>query len=362
MGCLSSISHAEKAAFKEMLRFLYAGSLSPQFQPPDANVRELVQLLLVGDKFEVPSFMGAALKSLSKAERNSANSAVLAVEIPGTLQQRPQIKRFVDEARAHIVDSFKDVTATWSSPDFRGLSLGVVEILLQSEELEADSEEEILDELLGWVSDNFKELSERQAVLEALSQHIRFCCMRGEILESLLSILALQSKATSALINAAIRFQSYSDGKKQSMKVEACERKGVQDTHLEIVASVRLEEGQTEAQSGVANWYGRQWFLVTKALKNSVGIFLHCKPDTQKTIAALTDVVDCGFYKRTWPNCFWEFLLKTSRPLSTYEDLGYGTRKALEMPWEEARQSTKYISNTGEMTIKVIARRRKRKS
>jgi hypothetical protein len=93
-----------------MLRFLYAGSLSPQFQPPAANMRELVGLLLVGDKFEVPSFMGAVLKSLSKAESNVANSAVLAAEIPDTLQKRPQIKRFVDEARAHIVDSFKDVS------------------------------------------------------------------------------------------------------------------------------------------------------------------------------------------------------------------------------------------------------------
>jgi hypothetical protein len=171
-----------------MLRFLYAGSLSPQFQPPDANVRELVQLLLVGDKFEVPSFMGAVLKSLSKTESNAANSTVLALEISDTLQQRPEIKRFVEKARAKIVDLFKDVTAMWSSPEFRRLSLGVVEILLQSEELEADSEEEILDKLLDWVWENFKGLTERRDVLEALSQHIRFCCMRGEYLESLLSV------------------------------------------------------------------------------------------------------------------------------------------------------------------------------
>jgi hypothetical protein len=287
---------------------------------------------------------------------------VLAVEIPDTLQTRPQIKRFVDEARAHIVDSFKDVTATWSLPALRALSLGVVEILLQSEELEADSEEEILNKLLKWIRENFTKPSKRREALQALSQHIRFCCMRGEYLESLLSVSEMQSKATSALINAAIRFQSYSDKKKQSMKVQAWERKGVQDTHLEIVASVRLEEGKKEARSGMAKWYGRHWYLVTKELKNSVGIFLHCESDTQKSFAASTDVVDCEFYVRTWPSGFWTFLVKTSTPLSKCENRVYGIRKALEMPWEAARQSTTYMSNTGEMIIKVVARRLKRKS
>jgi hypothetical protein len=346
----------------EMLRFLYAGSLSPQFQLPDANVRELVQLLLVGDKFEVPSFMGAVLKSLSKTESNPANSAVLALEIPDTLQERPQIKRFVDKARAHIVDSFKDVTATWSSPEFRGLTLAVVEILLQSEELEADSEEEILEELLEWVRGKSTALSKRRGVLEALSEHIRFRCMRGEYLESLLSVPEMHAKATKSLNNAALRFQSYSDEKKQSMKVQACERKGVQDTHLEIVAGVRLEDGTTR-WSGSANWYGRQWSFGVYESHESNRVFLYCGSDTQSTIAGLTDVVDYSFYVRTWPSGFWQFLFRDSQPLYMFNGgAGYGSTIGLGIPRKEARQSKKYISNTGEMIIKVVARRLKRKS
>jgi hypothetical protein len=346
-----------------MLRFLYAGSLSPQFQPPVANVRELVQLLLAGDKFEVPSIMGAALKSLSKTESNVANSAVLAVEIPDTLQTRPQIKRFVDEARAHVVDSFKNVTATWSSPEFRELSLGVVEVLLQLEELEADSEEEIIEDLLEWVRGKSTDPLDWREALEALLQHIRFCCLRGEYLETLLYKPEMHSKATRSLIKAAIMFQSYSDEKKQSMNVEACERKGVQDTHLEIVASVRLKDGGTMARSGLAQWYGRKWyFAVMKRVDNSrssVGFVFDCTPDLQRNFERSTDLVDFGFYVQTWPSGLWKLLSEHSQPLSRFEAIGAGTNDGLRMSWEEARQSTKYIGNTGEMTIKVVARRLK---
>jgi hypothetical protein len=161
-----------------------------------------------------------------------------------------------------------------------------------------------------------------------------------------------------------MRFQSYLDEKKQSMNVEACERKGVQDTHLEIVASVRLEEGETEGWSGFANWYGRQWFFgVHENVESNVQILLYvCEPETQRTLAGLTDVVDYSFYVRTWPSGFWQLLFRHSTPLSMFEGAGQGSTNGLGIPWAEARQSTKYISNTGEMTIKVVARRLKSKS
>jgi hypothetical protein len=156
------VLHAEKSPFKEMLRFLYAGNLSQHLNEPTARVRDLVDLLVVGDKFEVPSFMGAVLKALIKTDLTIPNSVVLAFEVPEALQNCPQINKFVDEARAHIVDSFKDVTMTWATPEFMGLSMGAVELLLQSEELEADSEEEILTKLLGWVRRKFSGIKERQ--------------------------------------------------------------------------------------------------------------------------------------------------------------------------------------------------------
>jgi hypothetical protein len=357
---------AEKAAFKEMLHFIYAGSLSQHLNEPTARVRELVDLLVVGDKFEAPSFMGAVLKALNRTDLTVPNSVFLALEVPGALQDCPQIKKFVEEARAHIVNSFKDVTATWETPKFMGLSMGVVEILLQSDELEVDSEEEILTKLLDWLRKKFSGVKKRQGVLDALSRFVRFWCMRGENLEELLARPEMRySNATSALIFTAVKFQSYSDEKKQAMEVEACERKGVRDVHLEIVANLRLEEDGKRVRSDTADWCGGRWYIRLEEEvdnnKSGVGMYLFCDevPDSQRCFWDQAYVIDYRFYVRTWPTGFWELLFKRSYPLSRFVKEGWGPADALGMPWKDARQSTKYIGSTGTMAIKVVARRSK---
>jgi hypothetical protein len=328
---------AEKAAFKEMLHFLYAGSLSPQLNEPTASVRELVDLLVVGDKFEVPSFMGAVLKALNRTDLTIANSVVIALEVPKALQNCPPIKKFVDEARAHIVDSFKDVTATWATPEFMGLSMGAVQLLLQSEELEADSEEETFYKLLGWLRMNFSGMKERQRALDALSQFVRFCCMSGEYLEELLARTKMRySKATSALISTVVKFQSYSDEKKQAMEIEAGERKGVRDVHLEIVA-FRLSEDPGEAvYSETVDCCGLGWQIgvhdgEVNQGKPGVGLYLFCDEASgnQTSLADQKDIICCRFYVRTWPNGFWKLLGKYCRALSSFEEEGYGPKDAL---------------------------------
>jgi hypothetical protein len=327
----------------------------------------------VGDKFEVPSFMGAVLKALNGTDLTIPNSVVLALEVPGALQDCPQIKQFVDEARAHIVDSFKDVPATWETPEFMGLSMGAVELLLQSEELEADSEEEIFTKLLNWLRQNFSAVKKRQGALDALSQFVIFCCMRGEYLEELLVLPEMRySKATSALISTAVKFLSYSDEKKQAMQVEACERNGVGDVHLEIVATFRLNESEkVRVYSEKADWSGLKWYIGMQNEevmhgKPGVGIYLFCNlkaSGNQTSSADQQDTVHYGFYVRTWPNGFWKLLCKHCRALNRFaEQVGYGSDDALGMPWNIARQSTKYMGSTGTMAIKLLARRLKQRS
>jgi hypothetical protein len=114
-----------------MLHFMYAGSLSAHFQQSDGGVRALVDLLIVGDKFEVGSFMGAVLKALSKRERTVSDSVVLALGIPDALEQHVQIKKVVEEARAHLVGTFKDMEKWGESLQFLTLRQDVVNFLLQ---------------------------------------------------------------------------------------------------------------------------------------------------------------------------------------------------------------------------------------
>ncbi|GAQ81086.1 BTB/POZ domain-containing protein [Klebsormidium nitens] len=85
------VTEEEKMAFKEMLHFLYAGSLSTRFLDRATDVRELVGLLLVGDKFEVPSLIGAVLKCLDQRMLSIPECALLANHMPQSLLQLPQV-------------------------------------------------------------------------------------------------------------------------------------------------------------------------------------------------------------------------------------------------------------------------------
>jgi hypothetical protein len=118
----------------------------------------------VGDKLEVSRFVGAVLRALSEKARTVADSIVLALEVPDILEQRPS--KVVEEARAYLVETFKDV-AKW------GDSLqDVVNFLLQPVELEAASEEEVFWNILVWVKNNFDELAQnkQEAILTGFSR------------------------------------------------------------------------------------------------------------------------------------------------------------------------------------------------
>lgn len=168
-------------AFKELLHFVYVGTLSPAFLQPDASIRALVDLLIVGDKFEVGSLMGAVLSALFKRKQTVADDVVLALKIPDALEQYPEVKALIMEARARVVETFKDVDTWPASLEFLTLGQDVVSFLLQSEELEATTEEEIFKAVLVWVKNNYTERVARQQAMSRLSQHIRFGCIRGGV-------------------------------------------------------------------------------------------------------------------------------------------------------------------------------------
>ncbi|GAQ88321.1 BTB/POZ/Kelch-associated protein [Klebsormidium nitens] len=190
------VTAEEKTAFKEMLHFLYAGSLSPRLLEATIDVRELVALLVLGDKFEVPSLMGTVVRCISTRRKCIPDSTVLATEIPDTRLQLRQVKKLADDARAHVVETYADVSGTWESEAFMSLSLEVIEILMQAEELEAENEEEIVEKLLGWIRGKYDALSARRRVVRDLTPHIRFFSLTGEALERFLSTPEMQSKGT----------------------------------------------------------------------------------------------------------------------------------------------------------------------
>jgi hypothetical protein len=171
------------------------------------------------------------------------------------------------------------------------------------------------------------------------------------------------SKVTSALISTAVKFQSYSDEKKQAMEVEACERKGVRDVHLEIVANFRLREAGEVVYSETADWCGLEWYIEVQneeAFHGKPGVEMYlCCDEASGNLKSCADqayIIGYRFYLRTWPNGLWKLLLKGSEPLSSFVDDGWGSADGLGMSWKDARQ---YVGSTGTIAIKVVARRLK---
>ncbi|GAQ79646.1 hypothetical protein KFL_000350020 [Klebsormidium nitens] len=357
------VTEQEKPAFKEMLQFLYSGTLSPEFLAPATSMSSIVALLLLGDKYEVPSFMGAVLKRLIERESIS-DSATLVEEVPDLLERRPQIKQLMDDARGHIVREFKDVTGTWTSDDFMALPLGVVQYLLQSEELEADSEEEILTKAAKWAAN-------KTGALSQLFPYIRFCCIRGEVLEKWAQ--TARSFPNVQLIKRALKVQAYSDARKRLEKgLVFCERKGVQQVHLEIVENIRFDEKVTSVVTPPVVWFGKTWYLAVmkegaqkkggeEERPRTVGVYLFCKKaGDQETVASVSDKVQICAYVRTWPDGLWFPIGTTTNTFSLEEGKGvknWGFPDALNLPWDEARKSEKFLGPTGAMVFKVVARR-----
>lgn len=353
-----------------MLRFLYAGSLSSRLLDVTTDVRELVALLVLGDKFEVPSLMGAVVRCISARPKRIADSTLLATQVPDTLLQLRQVKKLAQDARAHIVATYADVSGTWKSKEFMSLGLEVVQILLQSEELEADSEEEIVDKLLRWLWRKYDALNTRRRMLTFLSPHIRFFCLTGEALENLLSEPEMQSKVTQKMIQEAIRFQSYSERRKVELQKAASQRKGVRDVHLEIVSDFVLEENGTRVKSRSTPWFGKRWFVEVeksrggKFPQDRVTLFLSCKKVAVYSEAAPCSPVErvqISIYVKIWPEGFWK-ILRRSKPLDLKLEAEKGPRSvgfgdALSMFWEDARKSEILVGSNGAIRIKVVARR-----
>ncbi|GAQ80152.1 hypothetical protein KFL_000470250 [Klebsormidium nitens] len=351
------VTAAEKAAFQEMLRFIYTGGLSPRLRTADAHMRELVSLLLVADKFEVPTFTGAVLKCIREREWKVSDAATLADSIPEVLtEQLPGLKAIVVKARTYIIDTFKDVSATWTSGEFLDLSWGQVELLLQSDELEADHEEIVLEKLLVWIGTYFADLNERKWAVARLAPHLRPRSFGEEFLNS-----ALFRLPELDLVRDDIR---KSLGTLKSAEEDAESFPPRQSSRLEIAESVRLDSDGTIAKSKSVRWLGQLWRLQiqkdSRSCPPTVGIFLYVGAPATELEPSIEIRID--FLVKTWPGKTWKQIHGSDVKTGAYfaENHSSGYKDALDMPWDQAMQAKEYLDPAGCVCFKVEAQRVKK--
>lgn len=101
-----------------------------------------MQLLLVADVYQVISMISLVASILQKLPETIELVLNSAFELPEHLHQYAAVESLMKEACASLFQRYKKVS-TWNSPDFSSLSLEAVSFLLQNDELQCDSEDEV---------------------------------------------------------------------------------------------------------------------------------------------------------------------------------------------------------------------------
>ncbi|GAQ86949.1 BTB/POZ/Kelch-associated protein [Klebsormidium nitens] len=355
------VTQREKAAFLEMLRFIYAGRLSDWLLDPATPVSWLVDLVLAGDKFGVGSLLTSINLVLRQRLDNFAVAEVILAIPDAILSSREEFGELINNARKILVGRFKRVFDWASCSEFLALNQKAVELLLESEELEAADEEQVFRAVMTWLSSNVDEPASKQDVMRSLAPSIRFGRMRGEFLErDVLGMPEMRSVEVEALVREALSFRTWSDEEKlrASATRRFHERRGIAESNIEVMLTVRLADIGNPEASRVVQWAERYWWIKLKVRGDkqpaTVGVHLYCSGRRGAPSAQRADRVNVAFYARSWRSGWWALLKKSEScwELSQADDSSLGYGDLFGMSWDEVKSSC-YKTCTGEVTVKV---------
>jgi hypothetical protein len=88
---------AEETAFKDLLKYMYSGTLRAQ------STKELLDLLMVADKFQVTSFVDWCISVLLNLPM-STETALLYMDLPNVSMQS-----LIDTAKKFLLEQFGDI-------------------------------------------------------------------------------------------------------------------------------------------------------------------------------------------------------------------------------------------------------------
>jgi hypothetical protein len=175
--------YAARNAFLEMLHFIYTGTFSDPRHDDAKSREELVQLLLIADLYQILPMISAVASILkSRLPEDIKLVQKTASELPEHLHHYGEIASVIKEARASLFQRYKHVS-TWNDPDFASLSVDAFRFLLQNDELQFASEEEVFQQVHEWSRKRFEDSESRQRVMSELCPHFRFAYMSGEFLQ-----------------------------------------------------------------------------------------------------------------------------------------------------------------------------------
>jgi hypothetical protein len=274
-----------------MLHFIYTGTFSDSCHVDAKSWEELVQLLLVADVYQVLPMISAVASILKRLLDDIELVQKSAFELPEHLHQYGEIASLMKEARASLVHGYKKVS-TWDDPDFASLSVEALRFLLQNDDLQSTSEEEVFQQVQEWTRKRFEGSESRQRVMSELCPHLRFAHMSGEFLpERVIYDPDMQSSVSQKHVLEGLLYAASSEIRKGlNTEKRFSERIGVEKPWaFKFTAKARVDTAGMTTWSPAYESRGTNWKIkVTKIVRtdpNTVGVSLVQSSFTRKELA-----------------------------------------------------------------------------
>lgn len=194
------LSHAEEAAFMDLLQFIYRGILEAR------SATELLDLLMVAEKFGVKSCVNHCTHALQNSSPFTIKSALFFLQLRPTMLANTVLLQLTDAANRFLIQCFKHTykDKLVFQDELLNLPLTVIEMILSRDELPVSSEDVLYDFVIKWARKHYPNSDERKEILgNKLCHLIRFPNMSLEKLREVVSCDDLDNMcSTKAVIEA----------------------------------------------------------------------------------------------------------------------------------------------------------------
>jgi hypothetical protein len=202
----------------DAVRFLYCGQLTTR------AAADLIRLVLVADRFEIPSCIQAACDALAEILQQDTSSSPwkvvrLLAALPDSVRTLAVVSEFFTKAQKAMSKYYKDFQALASAPNgLSELSVSGLQMVLEGDDLEIDSEAVVFEAVRAWVRARFEGTEERRDAMAQLAPSIRFPCIPPEKLQAYSAFEEMGSEECQKLytggasIQGAARARARGDG------------------------------------------------------------------------------------------------------------------------------------------------------
>ncbi|CAM8990460.1 unnamed protein product [Rhodiola kirilowii] len=199
----------EEEAFMNLLHFMYSSTLW------SSTEHELMDVLLIADKFEVASCMRYCSQILGKTQM-SLDSALLYLDLHSNVLMADAVQPLTEAAKQFLSSHYNDITKF--GQEVLDLPLAGFEAVLSNDDLHVSSEDAVYDLVLKYVRTRYPSMEERRKVLGTrLSRLIRFPFMTCRKLRKVLTCTDFDPEPISKVVMDALFFKAETPHRQRSL-------------------------------------------------------------------------------------------------------------------------------------------------